>query len=90
MPRNMLFVVLAVAILGGAMSFLSSTPAEAQASCMHCRFQAAKCKRIGALSAEKCEEQRLSCVTKCKAVDASSGAGDKAKSSEKDVKPKKN
>lgn len=89
MPRNLLFGVVAAALVGCAIPLLDAAPANAQASCMHCSFQAAKCKRVGAMGPAKCEEQRLSCVKKCKAEAASAGGGDKAKSAEKAAKAKK-
>jgi len=90
MPKNLLFGVVAAALVGCAIPLLDVAPANAQASCMHCRFQAAKCKRVSSMGPAKCEEERLSCVKKCKAEAQAAGGGDKAKSAEKAGKAKKN
>lgn len=90
MPRNLLFGMLAAAFIGAAIQTVTATPAQAQASCMHCNFAFAKCKRFASGSLAKCEEQKAACVKECKAMDASaSGGGDKAKPAEKSEKKSK-
>lgn len=90
MLRKLLFGTLAAIVLGAAIQSLTAAPAQAQASCMHCTFALAKCKRVGTLTPAKCEEQRATCVTECKAMDAAaSGGADKTKSAEKSEKKSK-
>lgn len=88
MPGKPIIGMVAAALIGAAVQVFTPAPAHAQASCMHCRFEVAQCKRIGTLSPAKCEEQRVACVKKCKAMAAgSTDASEKSKSADK--RPKK-
>jgi len=81
MSRKLAIGALVAALIGFTSQMLASGPAAAQASCMHCRFEAAQCKRLGKLTSAKCEEQRVNCVKECKAL--SSGSSDATKATDK-------
>lgn len=91
MPRKVLFGTLAAAFMAAAAQTLAPATAYAQASCMHCNFAFAQCKRVGSMTPDQCKEQQTTCIKECKGMggEASSPA-DKAKAADKDGKNKNN
>ena len=91
MPKKAFFCTLAVALIVAAFQVLTPATAQAQASCMHCNFAFAQCKRVGTMTPDQCQAQQATCVQECKAMNAgTTGAADKTKAADKDQKTKKN
>jgi len=66
-----------------------STPAVAQASCMHCNFAQAKCKRLNPNSGDKCAAEKAACVKKCQGTKASTAGSANRLKADDSPKPKK-
>lgn len=82
-----LFVIVGVALVLTQTTL--SSPAVAQASCMHCNFAQAKCKRFNPDSGDKCNVEKAACVKKCQATTGSTAGTSNRLKADELPKPKK-
>ena len=77
--RRTLSVIAVVGLAMLAGQTVYSSPAVAQASCMHCNFARAKCNRINPEKQDKCKAEQAACIKKCESANQGAAGTEKTK-----------